>query len=81
MTWTLECGPLGGTHPARRAACRALAAHVGELGAATQACPILSGRTSPRATISGTWAGRRVHRTYRIGCPGWGDLRIVLTGK
>jgi hypothetical protein len=42
---------------------------------------ILSTPTAARATISGTWARRRVNRSYRIGCPGWSDLRIVLTGK
>jgi len=80
-TWTLKCGPAGGTHPARRAACGALASHPADLGPATRACTILSTPTAARATVSGTWAGRRVDRTYRIGCPGWSDLRIVLTGK
>ena len=28
-----------------------------------------------------TWAGLSVDRGYRIGCPGWADLRTVLTGK
>lgn len=81
VVWTLRCGPAGGTHPARRAACAALAAHPSDLRPATRACPILSTRTSARATISGAWRGTRVKRGYRIGCPGWADLRVVLTGK
>jgi len=36
---------------------------------------------SPQARIRGTWAGRLVDRSYRIGCPGWADLRVALTGK
>jgi hypothetical protein len=81
VSWTLKCGPPRGTHPARHAACTALATHAAELGPATKACPIFSTRTSPRAAVSGIWAGRHVARAYRIGCPGWTDLRVVLTGK
>src|SRR3954467_12914760 len=81
VNWTLRCGPAGGTHPARRTSCSALATHAADLGPATRACTILSPPTAAKATISGTWAGRRVNRSYRIGCPGWADLRIVLTGK
>jgi Subtilisin inhibitor-like len=81
VTWTLRCDPAAGTHPAPRLACRALAAHAADLGRATRACTLMPTLTSPRATIKGTWAGRRVERTYRIGCAGWRDLRIVLTGK
>jgi hypothetical protein len=38
-------------------------------------------QTSPQARITGMWGGRKVDRTYRIGCPGWLDLRVVLTGR
>ena len=80
-TWTLRCGPAAGTHPAPRLSCRTVTSHAADLGPATRACTLLPTRTSARATIKGTWAGRRVERAYRIGCPGWRDLRIVLTGK
>jgi hypothetical protein len=80
-TWTLRCGPAAGTHPAPRLACRTLAAHAAELRPATRACTLMPTRTSARALVKGTWAGRRVDRMYRIGCPGWRDLRLVLTGK
>jgi Subtilisin inhibitor-like len=80
-TWTLRCGPAAGTHPAPRLSCRTLSAHAAQLGPAARACTLMPTRTSARATIKGTWSGRRVNRTYRIGCPGWRDLRVVLTGK
>lgn len=80
-TWTLRCGPAAGTHPAPRLACRTLSSHSAQLGPATRPCTLLPKVTSARARIKGTWAGRSVDRTYRIGCPGWRDLRQVLTGK
>jgi len=79
--WTLRCSPLAGTHPARRIACGALAKHTADLRPATRACTLMPTRTSPQARIVGTWAGRSVDRGYRLGCPGWADLRTVLTGK
>jgi Subtilisin inhibitor-like len=80
-TWTLRCRPAGGTHPAARLSCRALASHAVDLEPASRPCTLMPTRASARATIKGSWAGRRVERSYRIGCPGWRDLRIVLTGK
>jgi len=79
--WTLRCGPVGGTHPLRRPACAVLRKHPADLRPATRACTLLPTRTSARATITGTWAGRHVNRGYRIGCPGWADLSVVLTAK
>ena len=79
--WRLKCDPPGGTHPARRLACAALARHPADLRPATRACTLMPTATSPQARITGTWAGRRVDRSYRIGCPGWTDLRVVLTGR
>ena len=80
-TWTLRCGPAAGTHPAPRLSCRTLSTHAADLAPAARACTLMPTLTSARALVKGTWAGRRVDRTYRIGCPGWRDLRIVLTGK
>jgi Subtilisin inhibitor-like len=79
--WTLRCNPAGGTHPARTASCAALAKHAADLNPATRACTLMPTTTSAQAHIVGTWAGRHVDRTYRIGCPGWTDLRLVLTGR
>jgi len=79
--WTLGCGPAAGTHPARIRTCAQLKAHPADLRPATRACTIMPTRTSPQAAIQGTWAGRPVNRSYRIGCPGWSDLRLVLTGR
>jgi len=81
ITWTLHCGPPAGTHPARRLACAALAAHPVDLRPATRACTLMQTYGSPQARVAGTWRGRRVDRSYRIGCPGWSDLRVALTGK
>jgi hypothetical protein len=80
-SWTLRCGPPAGTHPARRLACGALASHPADLRPATRACTLMPTRTSAQARITGTWAGRRVDRSYRIGCPSWSDLHVALTGK
>ena len=77
--WTLRCGPVGGTHPLRRLACAVLRDHPADLRPATRACTLMPTRTSAQATITGTWAGRHVNRGYHIGCPGWADLRVVLT--
>jgi hypothetical protein len=79
--WTLRCDPPRGTHPTRRLACAALSRHPADLGPATRACTLMPTPTSAQARITGTWAGRRVDRSYRIGCPGWTDLRVVLTGR
>ena len=79
--WTLRCDPTGGTHPTRRLACAALGRHATDLRPATRACTLMPTLTSAQARITGTWGGRRVNRTYRFGCPGWEDLRVVLTGR
>jgi hypothetical protein len=81
VTWTLRCAPLGGSHPRRLSACRALAEHAADLRPTSSACRIFPTLTSPRASLVGTWGSRRVSRAYRIGCPGWDDLHVVLTGK
>ncbi|MFL5910880.1 MAG: SSI family serine proteinase inhibitor [Gaiellaceae bacterium] len=78
--WTLRCAPAAGTHPLRGRACLALKAHAADLGPATKPCTLLALRGSPEAEISGTWAGRKIDRSYRVGCPGWTDLKLVLTG-
>jgi hypothetical protein len=79
--WTLGCGPARGTHPSVRATCAELKAHAAELGPATSACRVLAPVDGPQARIVGTWAGKQIDRTYRPGCPGWDDLRLVLTGR
>jgi hypothetical protein len=33
------------------------------------------------AEVIGTYAGRKIDRTYRAGCPGWTELKLVLTGS
>ena len=81
-TWTLRCGTaISGTHPARRLACSALAKHAVDLTGPARPCALLPSLRSPRAKVTGTWAGRRVSRTFRSGCPGWSDLKVLLTGK
>ena len=79
--WKLKCNPTGGTHPARRLACDTLARHPADLRPATRACTLMPTARSAQARITGKWGGRRVDRSYRIGCPGWADLRVVLTGR
>jgi hypothetical protein len=78
--WTLRCAPAAGTHPAAIRTCAQLRGHPAALRPAARACTLMPTRTSPQAAIQGTWAGRPVNRSYRIGCPGWSDLRLVLTG-
>lgn len=80
VTWTLKCTPLGGTHPLRARSCAILKLNAALLGPATKPCTILSRRDAPTATVTGTYAGRTVLRSYRAGCPGWDELRLVLTG-
>ena len=80
-TWTLRCNPVSGTHPLRRLACSTLRKHASELLPATRPCVLHPTATSPLAVVKGTWAGRKVDRAYRTGCPGWKDLHVVLTGK
>lgn len=78
--WTLKCAPAAGTHPLKGRACVALKANAALLGPATKACTIMARRGSPTAEIAGTWAGQKVDRSYRVGCPGWDELRVVLAG-
>jgi hypothetical protein len=79
--WTLRCAPAAGTHPLRGRSCLQLKANAADLGPATKPCTILARVGAPEARITGTYAGKTVDRSYRIGCPGWTDLRIVLTGS
>ena len=79
--WTLKCAPAAGTHPAKGRACSSLKVHAALLGDATKACTILAPRNAPMAEVIGTYAGRKVDRTYRAGCPGWTELKLVLTGS
>ena len=78
--WTLKCAPARGTHPLLGRSCLQLKANADALGAATKPCTILARAGSPVARITGTWGGKTVDRSYRIGCPGWSDLHLVLTG-
>ena len=81
-TWTLRCGTsVAGTHPARRLACSALARHSADLIGPAKVCTLMPSLRAPRAKVTGTYAGRRVSRTFRSGCPGWSDLKVLLTGK
>jgi hypothetical protein len=79
--WTLGCDPTAGTHPKPALSCTTLRAHASELGPATKACTLMSPRYAALARIVGTWHGKHVDRMYRVGCPGWNDLRPVLTGR
>jgi hypothetical protein len=81
IVWTLQCGPAAGTHPMPRRTCTTLHDHVALLGPALTACTLLARRDAPTAQLTGTYAGRKIDRSFRIGCPGWTDLRIVLTGS
>ena len=83
-TWTLTCEPAGGTHPDPGTACRVLQAH----GAAALppvrrdvACTQIYGGPQ-RATITGTWQGKRVRSSFsRVnGCEisRWNLLRGLL---
>jgi Subtilisin inhibitor-like len=71
--WTLRCDPPGGTHPNPAAACRVL------LGKSVKnslflplkrgvMCPMILASTK-RATITGSWFGKRLHTIlYDGGC-------------
>jgi subtilisin inhibitor-like len=83
-TWTLTCDPAGGTHPNPAEACAALAAN-GEAALPPKrkdvACTQVYGGPE-RATISGTWQGRRVRSSFSRtdGCEirRWDLLRGLL---
>ena len=79
--WTLGCAPATATHPVRGRACLALRANAADLGPATKPCTILARIGAPEAQVTGMWAGERIDRSFRAGCPGWGDLHLVLTGS
>lgn len=79
--WTLGCAPASGSHPHRGRACVVLAAHRDDLRPAARACTIFPRAGAPTAEIAGTYAGTKVDRGFRPGCPGWSDLRLVLTGR
>jgi hypothetical protein len=82
--WQLTCDPAGGTHPDPQAACEALAAH-GERALPPVpkdvACTEIYGGPD-KATVSGTWQGKRVHSTFsRVnGCEisRWDRMRGLL---
>jgi len=80
-SWTLGCAPAVGTHPLRGRSCLQLKAHAVDLAPATKACNITAVAGSPQAEIVGTYAGRKVDRSYRPGCSGWSNLHLVLTGQ
>jgi hypothetical protein len=83
-TWTLTCGPLGGTHPDPAAACRVLQAHGATALPPVRkdvACTQVYGGAH-QATITGTWRGQRVRSSFsRVnGCEisRWDRLRGLL---
>ena len=65
--WTLNCGPTSGTHPNRKAACRALLGSDGRALLAPVpagvACTMIYGGPE-RALVSGTWNGKRVSTAF-----------------
>jgi hypothetical protein len=69
--WTLRCDPPGGTHPNPAAACRTLLRAKSSLFVPLKhsvMCPMILANAK-RATINGTWLGKRVHATlYDGGC-------------
>ncbi|MEW2630150.1 SSI family serine proteinase inhibitor [Streptomyces sp. NPDC048389] len=86
-TYELECGPVGGTHPAAESACSRLE----ELSREQQDpfAPVPTGRMCTQqfggpatARITGTWQGRHVDATFKRsnGCEisRWQNLQPVL---
>jgi hypothetical protein len=66
QTWQLACGPAGGTHPDPEAACAALLANGALAMPAVRkdvACTDIYGGPE-KATISGTFQGRRVLSSF-----------------
>ncbi len=65
--WTLNCGPISGTHPNRKAACGALLGSDGRALLAPVpagvACTMIYGGPE-RALVSGTWNGKRVSTAF-----------------
>jgi len=62
--WTLRCDPDGGTHPNPAAACGALL-RIHDLFSpppAHRMCPMVVA-SAKRVTLTGTWFGKKVHRT------------------
>ena len=78
--WTLQCWPLGGSHPARAAACQELAHHAGDLSAHRVRCLVIVAG-APSATVSGTVRGRLITFASSTCDPAWQTLRALLTGR
>jgi hypothetical protein len=81
--WTLRCDPPGGTHPDARAVCTQLLTAKNPFGPTPRGimCPmIVSG--PQKATITGTWFGRRIHASFSKidGCAAarWHELGDVF---
>ena len=80
LRWTLTCDPVGGTLPARTAACHELSAHGEDLIDPGIQCMVivLGGATS---TVTGTWEGHAVHFVSSTCDRAWSTLPAVLTGS
>ena len=82
-TWTLTCGPVGGTHPQRAKACRALAAVPAPFAPAPEdvACIEIFGGPQ-EALVRGRYKGRRVWVRFirQDGCQiaRWDRIRAVF---
>lgn len=81
--WTLTCDPVGGDHPAAKAACAALAGTADPFKPVPPdaICPQIYGGPQT-ATIEGVWRGEHVSASYnrKNGCEihRWEAIKVVL---
>ena len=85
QTWTLRCGPAGGTHPAPASACRRLFANLPALRPVSRNAVCTQQYGGPQeALVRGAVRGVRVNSRFnrRNGCEiaRWDRLRVVLPG-
>jgi hypothetical protein len=86
QTWTLDCRPAAGSHPAPKAACTEIKAALNPFvrPPKEEICTKIYGGEQ-RAWITGRWAGKTVKRkfTRADGCEigRWDQLSLTLSGK
>lgn len=72
VSWTLECDPVGGDHPDKEAACATLASLKDPFGKVkpTPRCNEIPGATDDRATVTGTYEGKKIDQMFdrKNGC-------------
>ena len=84
--WQLSCNPAGGNHPQPNLACKEIKRAVSPFKkpANDEICTKIYGGPQ-QATVTGTWAGKKVNRKFTrtngCGLNRWQQLQVTLSGK